>query len=68
MAQYQDSSGRIGKGEMLKGWYHSYVLRAGDLVEADIPDILDTDAGYPVSTSTRNRTTRNSVTPTLPSL
>ena len=27
MVQYQESSGQVGKSEMLRGWYHSYVTQ-----------------------------------------
>lgn len=26
MVTYQESSGQVGKNEMQRGWYHSYVL------------------------------------------
>jgi COP9 signalosome complex subunit 5 len=45
MVQYQESSGQVGKSEMLRGWYHSYVPLLLETYGLMI-DTLGTDAGY----------------------
>jgi len=49
MVQYQETSGLVGKSEMLRGWYHSYVP-SFILIWGLMIVILVTGAGYLVST------------------
>jgi hypothetical protein len=65
MVQFQMANDEAGRGEMLRGWYHSWVdsSRSGPADGSGIPDMV---VGYPVSTSILSSLTKRTMTHTLP--